>query len=136
MASKTVATQVLRGAVPVPVIDGFFQLAYATNTGAAFSMMDKHPSLLLLLTALLFVFLVWMARSFCWESHCVNAGAALAFGGAIGNFCDRLRFGFVVDFLDFYFGHWHYPTFNLADTGICVGLGLILLHEWKRDRTM
>jgi signal peptidase II len=56
------------------------------------------------------------------------AGFALIFGGAIGNLIDRLRFGQVVDFLDFYVGAWHWPAFNVADSAITIGITIFLLH--------
>lgn len=56
-----------------------------------------------------------------------NIAYALVIGGALGNLCDRLVHGFVVDFIDFYVGDWHWPTFNIADMAICVGAALIIL---------
>ena len=58
----------------------------------------------------------------------LSAGLALIFGGAIGNLIDRLRFGKVVDFLDFYVGKMHWPAFNVADSGITVGVAIFLVH--------
>lgn len=60
-------------------------------------------------------------------------GYALVLGGAVGNLLDRLRFGAVVDFLDFYWGQYHWPAFNIADSAICIGAGLIL-YQYVRSK--
>ncbi len=59
------------------------------------------------------------------------AGLGLVLGGALGNLADRLRFRAVVDFLDFYWGDWHWPAFNVADTAICIGAFLACLVIWR-----
>ena len=62
-------------------------------------------------------------------------GIAFLMGGAIGNLMDRLRWGMVVDFLDFYLGNYHWPAFNVADIAICLGLGLVFLELFKQRDT-
>ena len=64
-------------------------------------------------------------RLFCWA-------LALILGGAIGNVIDRMLYGHVIDFLDFYIGSWHFPAFNVADSTICVGAFLFVLDELRR----
>jgi signal peptidase II len=68
--------------------------------------------------------LFWLRRS---ENAMMAIGLGLVIGGALGNVIDRLRYGAVVDFLDFHLAGWHWPAFNLADAGICVGAGLIVV---------
>lgn len=77
---------------------------------------------------------VWIAirSSDRWE----QAGYALIIGGAIGNVLDRLYDGFVTDFLDFHLGDWRYPTFNLADTAITIGVGVILVQSFMAQRAL
>lgn len=76
---------------------------------------------------------VWMAirSSDRWE----QSGYALIIGGAIGNVLDRMHDGFVTDFLDFHLGDWRYPTFNVADTAITVGVGILLVRSFTAQRT-
>ncbi|MEI8596496.1 signal peptidase II [Photobacterium sp. Hal280] len=109
----------------------FFNLLYVHNYGAAFSFLSDasgwqrwlFTAIALGVTALL---MVWMRRT--PASHTlVNSAYALIIGGALGNLFDRLYHGFVVDFLDFYIGQHHWPAFNIADSAICVGAGLIIL---------
>jgi signal peptidase II len=66
-------------------------------------------------------------RMFCWA-------LALILGGAIGNVIDRIAYGHVIDFLDFYIGNWHWPAFNVADSAICIGAVLFVLDELRRVR--
>ncbi|MBV7261106.1 signal peptidase II [Photobacterium sp. WH77] len=117
----------------------FFNLLYVHNYGAAFSFLSDasgwqrwlFTAIALGVTALL---MVWMRRT--PASHTmVNSAYALIIGGALGNLFDRLYHGFVVDFLDFYIGQHHWPAFNIADSAICVGAGLIILEGFLAGKT-
>ncbi|RAT13650.1 MULTISPECIES: signal peptidase II [Lonsdalea] len=109
----------------------FFNLTYAHNPGAAFSFLaDKDgwqrwffAVIALAITAAL---LVLMYRSSA-SQKLNNIAYAMIIGGAVGNLTDRLIHGYVIDFIDFYINDWHYPTFNIADVGICIGALLIVL---------
>jgi signal peptidase II len=68
--------------------------------------------------------MVWLWRT---SSLLVGLALGLIAGGAVGNVIDRLRFGAVTDFLDFHWGEWHFPAFNLADSAITVGVGLLVI---------
>ncbi|NOR23664.1 MAG: signal peptidase II [Desulforhopalus sp.] len=114
------------------IIPGFFNLVYVTNSGAAFSMLAdmnspwRHYFFLSIGSAALIGLTVVY-----WKLRNVNSlyswSLALIAGGAAGNLIDRIRFGAVIDFLDFYIGNYHWPAFNVADSAICVGAGLFLL---------
>jgi len=120
----------------IKLIPGFFDLTFVLNTGVAFGLMSGRPDLvrvLFLAGAAFFalgVITVFIAtadprqRLFLW-------GLALVAGGAVGNIIDRLRLSAVIDFLDFYLGSYHWPAFNLADAGITVGTGFIIIHLWR-----
>ncbi|SEA41332.1 signal peptidase II [Lonsdalea quercina] len=109
----------------------FFNLTYAHNPGAAFSFLaDKDgwqrwffAVIALAITAAL---LVLMYRSSA-SQKLNNIAYAMIIGGAVGNLTDRLVHGYVIDFVDFYINDWHYPIFNIADAGICIGALLIVL---------
>lgn len=132
IATKYWVVTYLKGQPPVVVIPDFFRLIYHTNFGVAFGwFQDGHKLILILIIIALMAWMIWFARTLSWEKIGVNIAAGLVAGGAVGNLIDRLKQGYVVDFLDFTFWSWSYPTFNVADTGICVGLGLVLLLEWK-----
>ncbi|AXW85997.1 signal peptidase II [Lonsdalea britannica] len=109
----------------------FFNLTYAHNPGAAFSFLaDKDgwqrwffAVIALAITAAL---LVLMYRSSA-SQKLNNMAYAMIIGGAVGNLTDRIVHGYVIDFVDFYINDWHYPIFNIADAGICIGALLIVL---------
>jgi len=114
------------------VIPGFFDLVYVTNTGAAFGFLAGSKSWLrqvffvgVVIVAL--VVIVYAYGHLKKQSKIFVYSLGLIGGGAVGNLIDRLRFGSVVDFLDFYLGSYHWPAFNAADSAITVGVGLFLL---------
>ncbi|MCC7442871.1 MAG: signal peptidase II [Bdellovibrionales bacterium] len=117
----------------LPVINGFFNLTYVRNTGAAFGILaEAHPSLripfFLLVPAIALVVIGYIFRRLPDTSIKVSTALALVISGAIGNLIDRARLGYVIDFLDFHWRYrWHFPAFNVADIVICVGVGLLML---------
>ena len=117
----------------IPVIPGFFNMTHIHNPGGAFGFMagqgPEVRSLLFLamssLAAVVIVFFYLRTPAACsW----LSTALLLIFGGAIGNMIDRFRFGEVVDFLDFYAGGYHWPAFNVADSGITVGMAILVYH--------
>lgn len=113
----------------------FFDLVRAHNTGAAFSFLanaggwQKWFFGLISLVAVV-VLSVLIKKNVANKLFCV--GAALILGGAIGNLYDRITLGYVVDFLSFHLNHLYWPAFNVADSAICVGVGLLLLDSFKK----
>ncbi|EKO3441841.1 signal peptidase II [Vibrio fluvialis] len=113
----------------------FFNLLYAHNYGAAFSFLsDQAGWQRWLFTGIAFAVVgllaFWMRRlpsSDKWN----NMAYALIIGGAVGNVFDRVVHGFVVDYLDFYWGTYHWPAFNLADSAICIGAAMIILDGFR-----
>ncbi len=138
-ATKAWAIRRLRFVGEIELIPGFLNLAYAQNTGVAFSMFDDGGdtgrwtlSLLALVAATLVVYFFWRTpRS---DDRMLGA-LSLLLAGILGNVTDRIRLGFVVDFIDFQFGNWHYPTFNIADIAICTGAGLLILDMFMGQKS-
>jgi signal peptidase II len=126
----------------IRVIPGFFQIVHTRNTGIAFGMFqgqgNESNTMLVVFSVLVMGFiamLFWNASSAGSKEHWTLCYAlALVLGGAVGNLYDRLRFGSVTDFLDFYLGNSHFPVFNAADSAITVGAGLLLLNLWISSR--
>lgn len=114
------------------VIPGFFNLTHVTNTGAAFGLLagEQNHWRRFFFIGVALAALVVIGFSY---RHLKNQGTLFVFavsligGGALGNLIDRIRFGAVVDFLDFYVGSHHWPAFNVADSSITVGVALFLL---------
>lgn len=129
--TKAWAVRRLRFGDDIPVISGFLNFAYAQNTGVAFSMLDDHGdtgrwglSAVAILAGVLVLYFFWRTPR---SDDRILGSLALLLAGIAGNVVDRLRLGFVVDFIDVQFGSWHYPTFNVADMAIVIGAGLLIL---------
>jgi len=115
---------------PVSVIAGFFQLVNWRNTGAAWGLLGGHNAWLAVLSVVVLALMVVYRRAFLsprWE-HRLALG--LLGGGIIGNILDRLRLGWVTDFLDFHWQNHHWPCFNIADAAICTGVALYILSSF------
>ena len=116
----------------VPVIEGFFSLTYIRNTGAAFGMLaDLDPAIrvpfFFVVPVIALVVIAYLFRSLEPKNILFSSALSLVCGGAIGNLVDRVRHGYVVDFLDFFWGKHHFPAFNVADSAICVGVFFLML---------
>lgn len=109
----------------IPVIPGFFNLTHLHNTGAAFSMLHDNNLFFILLSGAVFIALIVLRRHF--TGLLMQWGWILLLSGIIGNVTDRIRLGHVVDFLDFQFGGYHWPAFNVADSCICIAAGLFVI---------
>jgi len=116
----------------VPIIPGLLNFTYVQNTGAAFGMLNsvefagKAVVLTLLAVGALVAIAVYALR-FAGDTRLARVGITLILSGAIGNLIDRARHGFVVDFVDVYWGTWHFWAFNVADAAITVGAIALLL---------
>jgi signal peptidase II len=124
----------------IPVIPDFFQIVHVRNTGAAFGIGANASSKivpLLLNVGAIAVFCVVVVYAFrsAIGDRLLQTGLHLILGGAIGNLVDRFRFGYVVDFLDVYVRNHHWPAFNVADSAICIGIGLLFLDMRKKPET-
>lgn len=135
-ATKAWAVRRLRFQTDIPIIDGLLNFSYAQNTGVAFSMFDGHGdtgrwalSALAFVAATLVLYFFWRTPR---SDDRILGALALLLAGIVGNVTDRVRLGFVVDFIDVQFGNWHYPTFNIADIAICTGAGLLILDMFLR----
>lgn len=121
----------------IPLLPNF-NLTYVHNTGAAFSLLNDAGGWQRWLFAGLAIIMsgligVWMYRL---KSHETLLGVALAMvlGGAVGNLVDRIAYGYVIDFFDVYYQSWHWPVFNIADSAIDIGVGLMILDSFGVGR--
>jgi signal peptidase II len=122
-----------------PVIDGLFNLVYVRNDGAAWNILSGHGLILILISVAVLVLLLIYRRSFLQEQFSHRILLGLMVGGIVGNLIDRIRFGWVTDFLDFHIGTHHWPSFNVADSAICIAVGLYIitnvLSEFEKKKT-
>jgi signal peptidase II len=117
----------------LPIIRDFFSLTYVRNTGAAFGFLaSANPTFrvpfFLVVPIVAMVVLGFLYRDLPKDARWRSMALGLVSGGAIGNLIDRVRLGYVVDFLDFHYqSSYYFPAFNVADSAICVGVGILLL---------
>ena len=102
--------------------EGFFRITYGTNSGSAFGLFRDQTALLIAASVVAIAFLVFFYRSYSPPSALLRLAIGLQLGGAVGNLADRVRTGYVVDFIDV--GAW--PIFNVADSSIVVGMALLV----------
>jgi signal peptidase II len=117
----------------IVVVPGFFNITHVQNPGGAFGFLAQQGPLVRAVVFLAMSFLAvclvfWFYIQTPATHRFLAVGFALIFGGAIGNLIDRVRFGRVVDFLDFYVGTWHWPAFNVADSAITIGITIFIVH--------
>ena len=116
----------------IPIIDGFFNLTYIRNPGAAFGIFATTNSAFRLIFFVgTSIFALGLLGTIFYRLHPDDVWGQLTvssiFGGAIGNLIDRLRYGEVIDFLDFHIGGYHWPAFNIADSAISIGVVSLLI---------
>ena len=129
--SKAWAVRTLRLGQDKTIIEGFFDFAYAENPGVAFGQLQDggvwgRYALAALATAAAVAVLTYFVRTPRTDDRILGA-CALLLAGIAGNLTDRLRLGYVIDFIHVYAGSYHWPTFNVADASICFGAGLLAL---------
>ena len=137
--TKAWAVRHLRLGQDRTIISGFFDLAYAENTGIAFGQLQNGGSwgrwaLAALALAAAVAVLTYFFRTPRADDRILGA-CALLLAGIAGNLTDRLRFGHVIDFIALHAGDYHWPTFNVADASICIGAGLLALDLMLEGRS-
>jgi signal peptidase II len=122
-----------------PVIPGFFNLVHVLNKGAAFGFLNRQDTdwqiwFFVAVTIFAVGFIYYLLSTADHGDRFFIWGLGLVLGGALGNLIDRIRFGFVVDFLDFYIGQYHWPAFNIADIAITCGAFCVIISMYMKNR--
>lgn len=120
----------------VHVIKSFFSIRYVENSGAVWGIFSESPHSIMPLIITIFAISAFLLVGYFFHKlqyTCVLELTSLSFimGGAVGNIIDRLSQGYVVDFIDFFVKNYHWPTFNVADSFISVGVGLLIIAIWR-----
>jgi len=123
----------------ISVIDGFFNITYVRNTGVAFGILDpvqssiKSTALALLTVAAIVAVVIYSLRSPI-RQRLLQSALSLILAGALGNLYDRVRYGYVIDFIELYFRTYRWPSFNVADSAITIGVGLLAVEMFRKDK--
>lgn len=112
----------------IPLIPGVFHLTYVQNTGAAFGFLRGKTLFFIVVAVLVLGFIIFLAPRLSREKPLLGLVFGLLLGGALGNLIDRIRYGYVIDFLDFRV----WPVFNIADMAIVVGVCFLIWEIWFR----
>ena len=125
--SKTMVRKTMSLYESIPVIPKFFHLTYVTNDGMAFGLNFPFGTYIFLAISIIFTgFIFWYLWTIKDDGIVIRMGIGLILAGAIGNLIDRVFLGFVVDFLDFMIGDFHWYVFNFADSYVTIGMGFVL----------
>lgn len=123
----------------ISVIEGFFNLTYVQNPGAAFGFLARSPeyfreNFFLIIPPLAMGIIVYFLKTVKSNDRIQILALSLVFGGALGNYIDRLRVRYVIDFLDFHLNHkYSYPAFNIADSAIVCGIILLFFISFRKE---
>jgi len=131
ICSKLVVSNLLEIGDSVLVIEKFFKITYVRNTGAAWSLLADKSYLVLILSAIIIVGIILYVYKNKSNNWIEKIGYSLITGGAIGNFTDRILYGYVIDFFDFTIFGYDAPIFNMADIFIVMGVILIIFYTWR-----
>ena len=131
IASKLIVSNLMNVTDSIMVIKNFFYITYVRNTGAAWSILAGKIWLLILVSLLIISFVVYYIYKNKPKSKLEKFGYSMILGGAIGNFIDRLVYGYVIDFIDVNILGYDYPIFNLADSFILIGVVVLMFYTWR-----
>ena len=123
----------------VTVLENFFHITYIRNKGAAFGILAGSPwrvPFFVTIGVIACAALLWYLYSTRVDQKLLQIALVMVFSGAIGNIIDRVRLSEVIDFIDVHWYQYHWPAFNVADSAITVGVGLMILDLWYEERRL
>ena len=129
--SKIVVSSLMNEYDSIILIKNFFNITYVRNTGAAWSIFSGEIIGLIIISILIICFLGIYIYKNKPKDMMEKIGYSMILGGAFGNLLDRITYGYVIDFLDFYIFGYDYPIFNLADSFIFIGVILLIIYTWR-----
>lgn len=115
----------------IKIIDNFFYITYVQNTGAAWSILSGKQYFLIIITLIILIYLIIYLYKKKTYTKLETIGYGLLISGAVGNLIDRIVYGYVIDYLNFYIFNYNFPIFNIADTCIVVGIMLLFISSWR-----
>jgi signal peptidase II len=135
--SKGIIVSSLKLHQSLELLANFAHITYVRNPGAAFGILADNQLRLpffILVSVIALLGILWYLKRIPANNTRLQLGLGLIFSGALGNLIDRIRYGEVIDFIDVHWYQHHWPAFNVADSAICVGVGLLLIESWFEER--
>lgn len=117
----------------IKVIDNFFYITYVKNTGAAWSILSGKQTFLIIFTLIVIIALFIYLYKKKTYTKLETVGYSLLISGALGNLIDRIVYGYVIDYLNFYIFNYDFPIFNIADSCIVIGIVLLFIGSWREE---
>jgi signal peptidase II len=123
----------------IQVIDGFLNITYVQNTGVAFGILDSlQSSIKSSILSLLTIGAIVAVLAYAWRTplsqRLLQVALSLILAGALGNLFDRMRYGYVIDFIEVYFRSYRWPSFNVADSAITAGVALLAVEMFRKEQ--
>jgi signal peptidase II len=139
LGSKTIIDHTVPPYESIPVISGFFSITFVKNTGAAFGLFGGainagRTFFFLVITIGAVILISFILRKVKENRVLPPLSLAMIMAGAIGNLVDRIRWGYVIDFLDLHWRGYHWPAFNVADSAITLGVLLLVVEQFSPQR--
>lgn len=125
--SKSLVVSYIDEFAQIPIIKGFFSLTYVRNTGAGFSIMEGQQMILILITLVAIAYFSYSLYKAKNKETLKIISLILIISGALGNLIDRISYNYVIDFFDFVIFGYDFPVFNVADSLLCIGVGLLVI---------
>ena len=132
--SKIIISKNLIVGQTIPVVKNFFSITYVQNTGAAWSILSNKTYIIVLISFIIILVIGYYVLKNKPNTKMEKIAYSLILGGAVGNFIDRIIYGYVIDFMDFYIFGYNYPIFNIADTFIVIGIIILIIITWRKDK--
>jgi len=117
----------------IKIIDNFFYITYVKNTGAAWSILSGKQLFLILVSLFIVISLFIYLYKKKTYTKIEKIGYSMLIAGAVGNLIDRIVYGYVIDYLNFYIFNYNFPVFNFADTCIVIGIVLLCISSWREE---
>ena len=118
----------------IKIIDNFFYITYVKNTGAAWSMLSGKQSILIIFSVIVLIFFIKYLLKKEEYNKIDIVGYGLFLAGTIGNLIDRVVYGYVIDYFNFYIFSYDFPIFNIADSCIVIGIVLLFISSWREEK--
>jgi len=131
ICSKLIISKYLNINESIQIIKGFLNITHVRNTGVAWSLFNDRISLVLIISAIVIMGIIFYVRKNYPKALADKIAYSMILGGAIGNFINRIIYGYVTDFIDIKIFGYNYPVFNLADTFIVIGVILLIIISWR-----